>query len=177
MLVKTEKREFGKVKKLYKSAFPPAERKPFFMIRRKIKTGLMTAYSIVTAGEFSGILITAQKDDLVLLNYLAILPTIRGGGIGSKALADLSVKLPGKGIFLEIEEVSQSASNYGERQRRKHFYLKNGFTETGVSADLYGVRMEVLSNGILITPEEYENFYKSVFGSKIAKHIRAWRQE
>lgn len=174
VLIKAEKRDYLSIWHLYRSAFPRSERKPFFVIRRKVKEGSMTVYKIVQNG-FAGLMITVEKGDLLLLNYFAIKPNKRGGGIGTNALKELLQKNKGHRIFLEIEEVTEGASNYNERVHRKGFYLRNGLSESGVFSELFGVKMEVLISGGSITPEEYESFYETLFGDRVMKHIKAYK--
>ena len=40
--------------------------------------------------------------------------------------------------------VDESAPNYPQRVRRKDFYMKNGFNETGLFLTYFGVTYEVL---------------------------------
>ena len=74
-------------------------------------------------GEFVGILISSFSKDLVLIEYFAINPNQRGGGIGSKVLQLVKKRYQGRRIMLEIETPD------GEeiKARREEFYKRNGF--------------------------------------------------
>lgn len=174
MLIKAEKRDYFNIWRLYRSAFPRNERKPFFVIRRRAKEGSMGVYKIVENG-FAGLMITVEKGDLLLLSYFAVKPDRRSSGVGTGALKELLANNSGRRIFLEIEEVTEDAPNRSERVHRKGFYLRNGLSESGVFAELFGVRMEVLISGGAITPEEYEDFYRTLFGDRIMTHIKAFK--
>ena len=72
--------------KLYRSAFPKEERKPFSTIVKKYRQGIFDVWCICRDGKFSGIATTINHGDLILIDYLAISPACRSQGIGSAAL-------------------------------------------------------------------------------------------
>ncbi len=45
---------------------------------------------------------------------------------------------------VDFEMVDENAPNYDQRVRRKAFYMKNGFNETGLFLTYFGVSYEVL---------------------------------
>ena len=47
-------------------------------------------------------------------------------------------------IILDFEEIDANAENNNQRIRRKNFYLKNGFYETGFYTLLGEIRFEVV---------------------------------
>ena len=61
-----------KVYKLYLSAFPAAERKPFFVIAKMYQKGKMEIWCREQNGTFSGLAITINSDDLIRIDYLAV---------------------------------------------------------------------------------------------------------
>lgn len=148
------------LKKLYYSAFPKNEQKPFRFMIWKARKKQMDLFLIRENGENLGLTITANYDDLVLVYYFAIDPANRGSGIGSRAIPLWQAKYPGKRIFLEIERLDEAAPNQAERLRRKHFYLKNGLKETGLFVNLFGVPMEILSLNCPLTFREYHSVYR-----------------
>lgn len=162
------KQQMPQIKKLYKSAFPRNERKPFFIISRKHKQGNMEILSL-NDGSFAGLCITMFYQDLVLLDYFAIDETIRGKGYGREALIQLRKRYKGRRFFLEIEKPEDGAENNEERIRRKKFYLENGFLETQIVVNLFGVTMELLCYDCKVTFEEYYGLYQSVLGDFIVK--------
>ena len=52
------------------------------------------------------------------------------------------------------------------RTRRKKFYLRNGFTMLPYDIDLWGTEMEMLSNGMPCSYEEYLDIYTTAFGKR-----------
>ena len=61
-------------------------------------------------------------------------------------------------IFFEIEILDQNADNYHERKRRKDFYLRNGFKESGYGYYFY-VDYEVMIYGNQIEPDRWYNMF------------------
>lgn len=167
-LEKTEWFEMPRLRRLYRTAFPRCERKPFAMIRRMCKAGRAEVLSIREAGSFCGLVIAVQHRDLVLIDYLAIAPNRRGGGLGSAALRLIAQRYAGRRVFLEIERPDPTAQNNAERQRRKRFYLQNGLCEDGVTVRLFGVEMELLCFTQTITFAEYFDLYRNMVGAALA---------
>lgn len=162
------KQQMPQIKRLYKRAFPRNERKPFFIILRNQKQGNMEILSL-NDGNFAGLCITMFYQDLVLLDYFAIDENIRGKGYGREALVHLRRRYQGKRFFLEIEQPEDGADNNEERIRRKRFYLENGFSETGIVVNLFGVTMELLCYDCKLTFEEYYELYEYNLGDFIVK--------
>ena len=165
------RRDWKRIKKLYMSAFPKCERKPFAIIRYKQYKRAADVWMLEDAGEFIGLAITMNGPDLVLLDYFAIDDTKRGKGYGSKALKLLQERYAGYRFFLEIERTDVEADNIEERKRRKSFYLQNGMTELKVHAVLFGVKMELLGYQCEVNFEEYRNLYVSNYGNLAKKNV------
>lgn len=160
-----------KIYKLYRSAFPRNERKPFTVIRSMQKKGKTDVWYFEKNGEFAGLAITINGNDLILLDYFAISEKKRGMGMGSEILSQLQKYYTGKGFFCEIECVRDDTDNLEEKKRRKKFYLSNGMTEMHVNVKLFGVDMELLGCGCQLDFEEYLSFYRENYGEFAAKNI------
>lgn len=161
-----------RIYRLYHSAFPRSEKKPFSMILKMCKKGKSDAWYCENDGKFAGLVITINGPDKILLDYLAVNEKMRGRGVGSKLLREMRKIYTGKGIFLEIETVKEDAENAEERKRRKKFYLSNGMTELRVQVELFGVDMELLGYDCSLTFEEYREFYRRNYNEWAASHIR-----
>ncbi len=166
-------REWFKIYRLYQSAFPREEKKPFSMIRSMKKRGKTDVWYLEEQGKFVGLVVTINGPDKILLDYLAVDRKQRGKGFGSEMLRQMREQYAGKGVFLEIETVTESADNYEERKRRKQFYLSNGMTELNVFVELFGVEMELLGYDCTLTFEEYHAFYRDNYGAWAAEHVKA----
>ncbi|MBE6851026.1 MAG: GNAT family N-acetyltransferase [Ruminococcus sp.] len=160
------------IKKLYLSAFPPEERKPFALILRQRAKGLLQVFTAMDEGEPVGFAITAVSDSLILLDYLAVSDVFRNRGYGSEILKALAVYYHNTPMFLEIETPDAHAPNQAERLARKSFYLRNGYYETGISVLLWGVKMEILSTSKQLTYEECDSIYSRIYGIMHDKIVR-----
>ena len=106
------------LRRLYRQAFPAAERKPWSMIQKTSRKGKADIWSAMDGGRFAGLAITVNSPDTVLLDYLAVKQNRRNGGIGSAILTQLKSCYPGKGLFLEIESPYADCPDQALRQRR-----------------------------------------------------------
>lgn len=166
------------IKNLYLRAFPPAERKPFYIIRKKQSEGSMEILSIESdAGDFLGLAITILYKDIVLLDYFAVDDSQRNNGTGSSALRLLFERYSGKHFLLEIEAPDIPSENTPERIRRKAFYLRNGMTVMPFRVNLFGIEMEILTNGAQVTFDEYHAIFTNLFSPWIASKIKQVSQK
>lgn len=160
------------LKKLYKTAFPRSERKPFGLIlknRREGKAEILAA--VDQSGAFCGLAISFFSEGLVLLAYFAVLPALRGQGIGAALLCALRERYAEQKFFLEIERADREDDPSGLKARRKAFYLRNGMSETGLFVRLFGVELEILSDRCAVSFEEYFRVYLEVSGKIAEKNV------
>ena len=158
--------------KLYRQAFPAFERKPFSIIRSMQKKGKSDVWYFEKDGRFAGLVFTINSDNVILIDYLAIVTSRRGEGIGSEIITQLQDYYPDKGIFVEIESVFDKCENIDERMRRKQFYLNNDMIPMKVMVVLFGVEMELLGLNCCLTYDEYYSFYKDNYEDFAAKNIK-----
>ena len=78
-----------------------------------------------------GFMAVRRYRDLVYLAYFAVRADLRSKGIGGEALRELIRRNPGRQIILEYEAPEINGKISTMRLRRKRFYLRNGFHETG----------------------------------------------
>lgn len=168
-----------KLHRLYCTAFPASERKPFSIIMKMYRKGRTDIWCIQKGGQFLGLAITINGEDVILLDYFAIDPAHRGLGLGSGALKELQRRYNGKGLFLEIESVYDDAPNNEERLQRKQFYLRCGMEPLKVMVRLFGVKMELLGYCCRMDYESYHAFYRDNYSPWAAQHIseEAYPQE
>lgn len=171
-LKKASDMELQFIKKLYLTAFPRQERKPFLQILKQRAKGLLEVWVAVDEGVPVGFAITAVTDSLVLLDYLAVSDVHRSKGLGSGILRALAETYSGTPIFLEIEKPCEQAGNQAERLARKAFYLRNGYRESGINVMLWGVRMEILTTADQLTFSECERIYDRIYGKRHHHIIR-----
>ena len=161
-----------RIYKLYLTAFPESERKPFPLLIEKQEEGIVDILSIEEDDHFLGLAIMVRYLDMVLLDYLAIDESARNGGYGSLTLQALFEHYPDMRMILEIDSTKEeTAADLGMRIRRKEFYHRNGLTDLPYEVNLWGNRMEMLSNGRPVRFEEYLAVYRESFGPAVTKNI------
>lgn len=164
-------RKMRRIKRIYLEAFPKSERKPFGMMKRRARKGMMEFLCVMDGRETVGLAITVLYRDMVLLDYFAMSRASRGKSYGSRALALLKERYQDRRLILEIELLDEHASNSEDRIRRKRFYLRNGMKETGIRAVVFRVPMEVLTAGESINYEEYHEIYEKIIGPSFARKV------
>lgn len=172
----TDEKRLKLIEDLYMRAFPKSERKPFKLMVQKQTEGTMELLSIEEENAFLGLAIFAHDKDIALLDYFAISDDMRGQGIGSRAIKALQKIYAGKRFVLEIETTKKPCDDLEMREHRKAFYLRNGLHTMDFDVNLFGVEMEVLSNGEHLNFEEYLDVYKNACGLKFADKIHLIRQ-
>ncbi|MBQ3009896.1 MAG: GNAT family N-acetyltransferase [Oscillospiraceae bacterium] len=163
--------QWFKIYRLYCSAFPVSERKPFSMITSMYRKGTTDVWYCSDDGKFVGIAITINGTDSILLDYFAMDKHLRGKGYGSAILNAVIKHYSPKTVFGEIETVFEDCDDLDMRIRRKQFYLRNGLKEMGVMVYLFGVKMELLTSDRSMSFEEYRNFYRDNYNQWAADHI------
>lgn len=164
-------RDWLRLWRLYRTAFPASERKPFSMILKMWRKGKTDIWCAEADGQFRGLAITINSPEAVLLDYFAIEKTCRSQGWGHKALAAVLAQYHDRGVFLEIEDPSLPGADRSLRQRRKAFYLSCGLGELGVKALLFGVHMELLGVRCAMTFLDYKNFFRDHYSPWVADHV------
>ena len=135
------------MKKLYLQAFPKSERKPFRLMRKKAREGVME------------LLVIHEKKELL------------GLAISSCALELLKQRYKDCRFMLEIELPETEGPGQDLRIRRKQFYLRNGMKETGIKVCLFLVPMELLTDGRAVSFEEYYALYEHTIGPAFARKV------
>jgi len=156
---------------LYRRSFPRSERKPMSAIRGMQKKGKTDVWMFFRGGRFAGFATTINSERLILLDYLAVSPALRGHGVGSMALAQVRGAYPGRGIFVEVESIYTGEADLADQIRRRQFYLKNGMESARVMASVFGVKMELLCWNCRVNFAEYRAFYRDNYSPWAAEHI------
>lgn len=103
--------------------------------------------------------------NMIMVDYLAVSAKTRSRGTGSRMLQDICQRFSGKKVVLLIERLEDEAENKEQRIARRKFYLKNGFTSSGIFIQGASGAMEVLNYGGMVTPEEYLSLQKYALGA------------
>lgn len=152
--------EYTKFKALYRKAFPRAERVPVkFLMSKNIDGTLNACYD----GElFLGFYSTLTFGDITHILFLAVDDALRGRGYGSALLERISYHYPYNRIILDIEAEDSTAPNNEQRIRRKAFYEKNDYAESGIEYRWRGVPYKILIKNGTITEKEFDAFWDNL---------------
>lgn len=160
------------LKRLYRDAFPANEKKPFWLIRKKQWEGVTEILGLVNEeNRLVGEIITIAWQNLLLVDYFAIVEDVRGQGCGKQAIRLLQERYKDKKILLEIETPEISCQNRQERARRKHFYQSCGMESMNYHVRLFGVEMEIMTYQCQVSFEEYHEIFTGVYGKRFAKNV------
>ena len=168
-------KDYGKISRLYKTAFPADERAPMWLLAWKSEKDYVDFWGIYADGKWAGLAYVISEGNASYLFYLALSENLRGKGLGSKALQSLKKHYGTQRLFLALEQLDESAENYEERIRRRNFYLKNGMKPLPLTIREATVTYDVMGTGE-IAPEEYESMMKKYLGSA-SKIVSASRTE
>lgn len=123
--------------------FPPDELKPFRSIEQAIRAGLYEPLAFFRDGALAAYAFQVAVPGCrsALLDYFAVLPALRGGGVGTEALRDLAAWYAPRLADLIIEcEHPAEAPDPAAARRRIGFYLRAGARATALESRLFGVR-------------------------------------
>lgn len=133
-------------------AFPPSEHLSMEKIISLTQTTNTDLLGIYDDESPVGFIVILKNDECGYVYFLAIDKSIRSKGYGSKALHKLFELYPDIQIILDFEEINENAENIEQRKRRKDFYLRNNFHETGRYTFLQDEPFEVVcTKGELLT--------------------------
>ncbi len=104
------------------------------------------------------------------LAYFAVKAEWRSKGIGSKALALLIDRYPNCQIVVEFEAPRKDVKEDDMIVRRRNFYLRNGFHETGWFTFYDGVEFEIACSRPMFDKHEFEGFVE-YFGTIVPNYM------
>ena len=148
------------VKQLYLTAFPKAERIPWWLMRLNARRNGIDLTAFLDGDVFCGFTASVTVGDLHFLLFFAVEDSLRGQGYGSAILASLRQTYPC--IVLNVEPLEEAAPNYQERVNRFAFYRKNGFVDTGYHVWEVGGMFRVLSTQRELDVAQYKKIFKKL---------------
>lgn len=140
-----------------KEAFPPSEYMPtkeMFDFAKNTNSDILGIYDNKI---LVGFILFLKNEECGYIFFLAIDKKYRSNGYGGEALKILAAKYPNLQIILDFEEIDEKAENAEQRIRRKNFYLRNGFCETGRYTLLRNDRFEVVCNNGSLRVKPFKN--------------------
>ena len=150
------------VKALYESAFPANERIPIkHLLDNKIKREF---WAFFDGDLFCGFSNSISHGDITNIVYFAVEPELRSRGYGSQILQAIRRQHPDTRIVvdIEVEEDSKDAVELERRNRRRDFYLRNGFDSSPVDYIWQGEHYRLLTAGGTVTEKEFRDFWKEI---------------
>ena len=146
------------VKALYESAFPANERIPIkHLLDDKIKREFLAFFNKdngenAAAPKFCGFSNSITHGSITNIVYFAVVPELRSRGYGSQILQVIREQHPDTRIVvdIEVEEDSKDAEELERRNRRRDFYLRNGFGSSPVDYVWQGEHYRLLIGALRI---------------------------
>ena len=121
-----------------------------------------------------GFLVIREYKNILYLAYLAVDSTLRSKGLGGKALEELVSNNPDSMIVVEYEAPNNELNN-----RRKNFYKRNGFRETGYNTFYDDTEFEIGCAGIEFDVElfgEFTEYLSTIVSDHIPKPYKKHRK-
>ncbi|MFR8664386.1 MAG: GNAT family N-acetyltransferase [Ruthenibacterium sp.] len=163
-ILNMEQKPWNEIREIYMEAFPKAERKPFFEVRRSVNKGKALLLTAMENEILQGFVMAIPYKSMVMVDYLAVSSKIRSRGTGSKILQEICRRFPDQKIVLLIEQLDDTAENKDQRIARRKFYFKNGFTSSNIYITGRSGNMEVLNFGGTVSVQEYMGLQQYALG-------------
>ena len=170
----SDKTDCAVIEKIYTQSFPDNERAPFKMLIKRAARGKADFWAVCDGETIIGMAYVVCHSDLAYLFYIAIAPTSRGKGFGTKTIRSLMEKYRGKRFFLALEQLDNTADNYTQRVKRHDFYTSCGLfdlpfklKEGTVTFSAMGARPDdggELHGDFTVLPEEYSALMHGYMG-------------
>lgn len=161
--------------KLYQNAFPDEERIEITTLYNLLEEKLIQIDILTKNNKNIGLAVIYLNHNIHLLSYFAIEKTFRGLGYGSAGLGILKEKYDD--LIIEIESTKfKDADDFAIRNKRKAFYIKNGYKVLDASVNYFGIEMELMATTKDAGLEEYFDTYLNIFEEDFIneniKHIK-----
>ena len=155
--------------------FPADEVKPLELLEGLCEQGKYHCYVFYEQPEVPvgyAYLMTAGR--FVLLDYLAVEPSMRGGGYGSQILPVLVGMLPeGSTLLIEAENPACAVNleDRSVRLARVRFYKKGGMRLTEVLERAFGVEFRILTGGAEASDREIADGLAAVYSEMLPETV------
>lgn len=160
------------IKKIYFSSFPKEERMPFPLMIAMSYLWNTKFYCFYDGDSLCGFTYLAILFNQVFIMFFAVDENMRNKGYGSEILQLISEKYPKKKVIVSIEPCIVNSENYELASRRKNFYQRNGFQESGYMVKLLGIDQEVLIKNGIFNPTKFFLFF--MLYSNLTMYPKIW---
>ena len=167
-------KDFAQVEALYrtrlKKDFVRNELKPLISMRRSWEKNAYDCYGLYDGEEILGYAFFVRLGHSALLDYLAIAEEHRSEGLGTVFLRQLrSCLRDADCVLVEVEDPEKAADGETrlQRERRRQFYLRGGWRETGLCSVLFGADYRILEipGGKEHSAEQLRRVYTELYRS------------
>ena len=160
--ISKESQFWQQINSLAKEAFPPEEYLAPDTLVEMSKADNFDFFALMDSNVFVGFMVVQTDKNLAYLFFLAIDPSCRAKGYGSRAIETLRTLYPGKKQVVDFERLDETAPNNEQRRKRRQFYLRNGYKETGLFLSYLGVDYEVFCMGDDFEPQEFKDMMREI---------------
>ena len=174
MNVKKVKLGHSDVKRIYFESFPKSERMPFPLMVAMSKLWNTDFLGFYEEDTLCGFIYLAHNRKIVFVMFFAVDAALRSKGFGSAILQEIQKNYPTKKIIISIEPCDETAPDIEIRKKRKAFYLRNGYKETGYMIKLAGVVQEIIIANGEFNKSQFKRFF--VLYSNGTMWPRIWKQ-
>ena len=157
-----ESRYWQQINSLAKEAFPPEEYLAPDKLVEMSEAENFDFLVLTDEGDFVGFMVVQTYKNLAYLFFLAIDSSRRSKGYGSYAIEALKEAYPEKKQVVDFEMLDEKADNYEQRKKRRNFYLRNGYKETGLFLSYLGVDYEVFCMEDDFDVEEFKELMTTI---------------
>ena len=148
-----------KIKGIYYESFPSKERMPWVMMLFLSMLPTTKFKAIYDDEKLCGFIYFGVLGKHVFVMFFAVDSELRNCGYGSKILSELKERYPKKTIVVTIEPTVNTSLDI--RGRRKQFYIRNNFAETGCFIKSFGDLQEILVCGGTFNRKTFSMFLLS----------------
>lgn len=158
-VMKVNRKNRKAVKKIYYSSFPKEERMPFWLMLLMAKLWHTDFVAFDDGDTVCGFVYMGTAKKLVFIMFFAVDEHMRSKGYGSRILDKIQSMYPERKIVISIERCDIKAQDIDQRIKRKNFYVKNGYEETGHLVRLAGVEQEIIIKNGTFKKNEFLWFF------------------
>jgi len=173
-VVKKGSPDVSKVENLIHAQFPKNERMPMTFLLPRAEKDFVDFLAFYDKGEFCGFTYLITNNGLTFIQYLAVDGTVQSKGYGSMILDQIKAQYPNNRIVLNLQIQDEHAANSEQRIRRRAFYAKNGYQDTGIISHVHGNTLDTLILGGTTTTEEFQVLLKKFTGFLLGFFVK-WK--
>jgi GNAT superfamily N-acetyltransferase len=164
-------KDYDRINILFHAEFTGHGKTALRKLIQKSKSRNIAFYSVYDDKIWIGFIYLIFKNDLLLIQYFAIDSNNRSKGYGGEVIKKIKEIYSGYRIILGIEKYEEKAKNNEQRIKRKKFYEKHGFKESGYIVKQYGILNEILIYGDTFLLEEFDPLME-IYSGKIVWSIK-----